>query len=278
MQPVIYLFGETILFIGCIPPNQWHAIPVETLSTNISADFRVQTGFGSEHNMKSIHWPSGLVRNTCYEPSDVLSYMIFPAHLNLYSYIDNTVTRKWPANPDVRYQMKREAEWVDLLTKLYEERPSAEHAKQLINQLLSPANSQCLFEPSDCRTDPRTRKAVKYVREQVILGKNSDIAERLNISQQHLNRLFRKDLHCSLGLYRAHLMMIGTVVLKSQGLSVTQSAIGAGFYDLSHAEKRHKQAYGIAIASTIAKSDLRVEKRLLDELYSYCAAVDHAFA
>ncbi len=267
MQPIIYLFNETILFIGDIPPNDWHAIPVETIATHLAGEFSVQSHCGQQLPMTSIYWPASMERKTKYNDGEVLAYFMFPRYLNIFTKLEGSLNQVWSVNDEVRYEMVREQQWIALLKEAYRFRLDAETVKGRINDIFSDQGQNNLFDYNHCRLDPRIRQLIQLLKEEVACNREIDFSAHLGLSEQHLRRLFKETVGCSIAQYKTHLRMCLVVLLKSQGHNVTESTAGAGFYDLSHADKQHKKVYGISTAYTLSRSDVVVDEQVCLEQF-----------
>lgn len=268
MQSVIYIFNETILFIGRIPPNQLHANPVDTLATNLNADYLVHDADnGQPAHAQCLYWPGAMPRKTEYDSEDVLSYFMFPKHLSVAALLRQRM--QWSLKGGkLGVEIEQQTAWVELLQKIYRERPEPDVVKQLFNQFLGMPDEHDLFA-ADCRqADGRVIKALQLVKEELIYNSDTNYAEVVGISEQHLRRLFRHYVGTSLGRYKIHLRMLILVVLKARGLNFTDSAVGVGFYDLSHSEKTHKSTFGISQANTLSVSELKVDEDVGMEVFA----------
>jgi len=257
MKSVVYLFQDVILFIGRLPPNAVHSIPVETLSTNLDGDFRVMDDTGQYTQMKTCYWRAGVSRITEYEPSDRLAFMLFPNYLEMAPVLQKKMQFNCDKNT-VAYGIEQEEVWVRFLSDIYHTRPSIDAVKLNINKILGDDFNVSLFNMSAV-LDERIKQAIHLLKQEVTYGQHTELHKALGISASHLRRLFKAKLGNSMSQYRMHLKILSAALLKSDGNDLTQSAYGAGFYDLPHLNKLHKKGYGVPIASTISQSDIIVE-------------------
>lgn len=268
MQSLIYIFNETILFIGRIPPNQLHANPVDTLATNLDANYLVHDADnGAPAHAQSLYWPGAMPRKTEYDSEDVLSYFMFPKHLSVATLLRQRM--QWSLKGgELGVGIEQQTAWVALLKKIYQERPETGVVKQRLNQFFGMPDDHDLFS-ADCRqADCRVTKALQLIKEELIYNSDKNYAEVVGLSEQHLRRLFRDYVGTSLGRYKIHLRMLILVVLKARGMNFTDSAVGVGFYDLSHSEKTHKSTFGISQANTLSVSELKVDDGVGADVFS----------
>ncbi len=260
MQPLFYAFNDTILFIGPIPPNDWHPIPVETLATNLNNHFNVWKLDGSTRPATSLYWPSSVVRKTSYKKGDLLAFFMFPNYLPVAQITRYKMQQRFETI-DAWHQIENESAWVKLLNRIYLEKPEADTAKAWLNNFLN--NSEhCLFSLTEKSIDTRIYQAITLIKEQIVYGSDIELAEQFNLSEQHLRRLFKKEVGTSISNYKIHLQILFMAILKSQGHTLTASSNGVGFYDLAHVDKRHKRIYGISASHTIIKSEIKVDSSL----------------
>jgi len=249
-MPLIYTFNDALLFIGNLPANTWHSIPVDTIAINLNKPFTVLSTDGSTEELNSLYWPAGTQRKTEYHQDDILVFLMFPAYINLSSY-PKYFQSQWSSNSAVKCNLSNEDELKEILLRLYEERPDVNVAKQWLNAISINQNKVDLFETKTDWLDPRVESKINHLKTNILLDESDQTSEIAEISPQHMGRLFNKEVGCSVVQYKKHLRMVAAALMKTYGFNVSESVQGVGFFDLSHAEKAHKNSYGISIANTL---------------------------
>lgn len=120
------------------------------------------------------------------------------------------------------------------------------------NKLIERVMDQ-IEEAEDCDiTSPvyRVRHVIQYInRNTANKIKIADIAEYACISQQHLNRLFSKEVGISLGKYLNNMKLEeGKKLLMNSGLNVAQIAEKLDFYDVAHFSRKFKELFNLSPA------------------------------
>jgi len=258
-KPIIYTFNDAILFIGNIPTNTWHSIPVDTISINLNEPFNVLSPNGSNEKLSSLYWPAGVKRKTEYKQDDILMFLMFPRYMNLSSIFPQHFKSHWSFNTAVKCNLSNEDEFKEILLRLYQERPDVNLAKQWLNNISINQNKIDLFGNKTEWLDSRVERKIHHIKSNILLGESEQTSGITEISPQHLGRLFNKQIGCSVVQYKKHLRMVAAALIKAYGYNVSESIQGVGFFDLSHAEKAHQSSYGISTANTLKASTIKAD-------------------
>lgn len=254
-QPLVYLFNDAILFIGRVPIGELHATPVNSLVASLQERISFQAAGENSDIVRCIYLPGGAKRKLIGSDDLLLSCLTFPKYLRIARRVEQKMRHNWSTAGGI-YDMDGESEWIRIMEYLYLNRPEAGSAYGAIRNFYGAGES--LFEPEYETMDIRVREAIRLIKQQVANEQKSDIAGQLGVSSQHLRRLFKQSVGVGLAKYTTHVRMMSLVILRNDGLSVTEAIAGAGFYDASHCDKRHRESYGISPSYTLSVCDTRV--------------------
>lgn len=257
-KSIIYVLKEAILFIGKIPPNDWHSIPVETIACNLTGEFSPECKAGTMPPAKTLYWPSGICRKTEYAKEDVLVFFMFPGYLKISKLMKQAMNQTLIAN--VSSTIQNESKLLDIFMQAYQERLPSTALKNKMTGFFNLDNTSDLFS---CRPeiDSRVIKFSTFAQTQS-LENYDDFIKSLDISKKHFSRIFKNSVATTVSQYKTHYMLREVLLLINQGLNLTTSSIGAGFYDVAHIYKTHLKSYGIAYSETALNSDIVVDSCL----------------
>ena len=260
-KPIIYVYPDCILFIGKLPENDWHAIPVETAAFNLTNLFRVKTDLKNSFKSKSIYYPSNVVRQTKYGKNDVLAFMIFPKYLPLSTHFQQRFLNAVVYGKElIKTEMLNELQWFDILKNAYNNRVTGSELKRDFNSFFCVDNDG-LFQVQENLLSKQVENVINYIKKSALNNEAIDLEKDLDMqySLQHIRRLFKAQVGTSIKKYYTHQRMIQKLLGNSLDLNTTEAAVYASYYDLSHACKSHKQSYGIPIDATW-NADIRIDE------------------
>lgn len=254
-KSIIYVLKEGILFIGKIPPNDWHSIPVETIACNLTGTFSPQCKEGAMPTAKTLYWPSGVCRKTEYAEEDILVFFMFPGYLKIAKLIQEKMSKTLLEN--VGSTIEYENDFLNIFRQAYHERLSLLELKKKLVGFFELENTVDLFSTRP-EIDSRIKQFSTFAQTPSLDGLD-DFFKNLTISKKHFSRIFKNNSGASVSQYKTHHMLRTAVLLIHQGQNMTESSIGAGFYDVAHIYKTHLKSYGVAYSQTVLNSDILID-------------------
>jgi len=109
--------------------------------------------------------------------------------------------------------------------------------------------------PKESITDPRIIAVIDIIKsEPTINHTNEYLANRINVSEVTLQRLFKATTHIPIRRFRLWHRLFITSTLLAFGLSITDAALQAGFSDASHFNHVFKDMFGILPSSLLRRT------------------------
>ncbi len=144
----------------------------------------------------------------------------------------------------------------ELLTQQPPARANLAQALQLYDAVI---DASCETQAPPQQRDPRILQLMAAI-EQLPLNTQAprQVAEAVGLSDSRMRALFRQHLGCSMSQYLRWVTAWKAVALWRRGVSLTEMAHAAGFYDLSHADRVTREITGMSPSALIDPRKVRL--------------------
>lgn len=144
----------------------------------------------------------------------------------------------------------------ELLARQPPSQATAEQARRLYDAAVDTA---CELPMPPLQRDPRILQLMATI-EQLPLDARPQrqVARAAGLSDSRLRALFRQHLGCSMSQYLRWVTAWKAVALWRRGVSLTEVAHAAGFYDLSHADRVAREITGMSPSALIDPRKVRL--------------------
>ncbi len=145
------------------------------------------------------------------------------------------------------------------LRELLAQQPPAQASGMQALQLYDAVIDACKSQDPPLQRDPRILQLMAAI-EQLPLNTQASrqVAEAVGLSESRLRALFRQHLGCSMSQYLRWVTAWKAVALWRRGVSLTEIAHAAGFYDLSHADRVAREITGMSPSALIDPRKVRL--------------------
>lgn len=246
LKPVLYMWQDKVLYIGRLPSNIPHSIPVSTLSINLCNLFKVSSNKGlSWHECRSVFWPANLSHESIYN-EDVMVFFLMEPTAN-FDFVENNM--KLNQN-GFYYGFEGEENLIDIFSDIYLKRPSVGDVKNMIDSTIAwSASMSEKASRKDC-LDKRIAALIHSIKKEPTKKRSVDeLAGDSGLSRPYLMQLFKEQAGMPIGKFQLWVRLLFSLRLVLSGRDVTTSALSGGFSDAAHFSRTFKKMIGMSISS-----------------------------
>lgn len=245
MQAFVYILDEVILYLGRLPNNLMHKMPLVSYSTNLEAPFRAISGnFQEEKIVRSVLWPQNSKRQVTDCDETIMVIMMLPAYHIYYEHLKKSMQVSWKT---ASLQSSKESSLIELFRELNDNKCTPEYAKEKLDHLI--VGRPCQQSENYRKMDVRIAGTIVEMNELPDSKINLDyFASKYKVSTAHFSRLFKRNTYISFAEYRKSQKLLRAIVARHGVNSHSNAAYDAGFYDISHFNKVFKDMFGMTLS------------------------------
>lgn len=250
-KPLIYVFPDKVLYIGRLPPNETHSIPVATLSLNLNNSFQVSANRGEKwHKCRSVFWPANLPHESIYN-NDVMVFFLMEPTAYYRAFENNMLKQK----DGFYYMFENEEKLLESFIYIYQERPHINHIDKLLEDSLSLS-----LNKKDIYIDDRVEKVIQIIKNEPASKQTiKELSDDVGLSEPYIMELFKEQAGMPIGKFQLWIKLLLAVRLVLFGHDATSAAIAGGFSDTAHFSRTFKSMIGMSMSSVfMAKNRLDV--------------------
>lgn len=271
MTSQVYVFNDTVLFVGRLPANDWHKSSTTMLASCLHKNFHSTIENQQQIiSAKTLLFSADLRRKTEYSNGGLVAILLFPNYLVLNTAVESCMTQSMH-DPRILSDISNQTEWLAFLQHVYDTQGSIQEVKKGLigffeHRFKSYANHN-LFDIDVGKISAPIANIVQKIKYNVAFeGDDTKMVESQCMSAQHLRRVFKKEVGTSMSKFTTYQRMIQALRWRSKGLNLTDSILSAGYFDLCHSNKSYKHAYGIGQQHIMSNSHIQLDETFIEWL------------
>lgn len=239
------MWSSRVLFIGRLPDLEMHRQAAALLCLGLDAPFDVRVEAG-----QAVRTRSALVAPQLMHAVDThgsaCAYLLFDPDSDDYEYL-----RTGSARETIRgivTDFAEETRWIQTLTQVGKtHEPAATHA---VLESLDFGRRAAPRAMIDARIQTVIALLIADTGESVPLEK---LAQQVDISASRLAHLFKEQVGIPIRMFRTWYRLKSAAQLLSEGMTLTDAALRAGFYDSAHFANTFRDTFGLSPSSVFSQ-------------------------
>lgn len=237
--PLIYLSDRRTLFIGRQPATRHFAPAASRLLICLAGELHYQLHEnGPRFACGSLLLPAGLRLAV-----DTRQALVADCYLDASGFDHAVLRQRARRRGALYYRLRDEAALRETLLRLHQQAPPPNALWACLEPLLNPAD---LVVEARFAADPRIARTIERIKDST--GENlslEHLAQEVGLSASRLLSLFKQEVGIPIRRYRLWRRLHQSTHRLSQGWSLTDAAMAAGFADSSHFSRTCMAMLGI---------------------------------
>ena len=235
-RPLLYRWDDIVLSFSVVSQLQPHSHGAAELVVSLGEPVCANLE-GYEVRANSILIPPGVRHQNTYE--ELVSAVLY---LDIESYHYKALAMRMTAEGLVYTGIPNEHAIQPSLATVYDRQPSAGDCYSLVVEAFFNTGRR-----KKKQLDPRVLTVVETIRAHPAEDLSvNELAQQVNLSEDHLHHLFTQELGLPLHKFRIWLRLKQASSLYFEGRNLTYAAHAAGFSDASHFSRTFARMYGAA--------------------------------
>jgi len=247
---LLYLWEYRTLYIGELSEMSTVSQGAASLLVGIEGEFDLTVRGKEKITTRTALMPAGAqVRLEAFGRSIAMCYLD-PVGVDFSS----LVSLMQYGCEDIFYTCEIENHQIErLLTIKNDEVPPADTYRMLMNDVLPADNRHEIIE----KINPKVLDIISIIKKEPLVNhSNDDLAERVGLSKDRLQRLFKSTTGIPIRRYRLWYRLFVAANLMACGYTLTDAALQTGFSDSSHFNHTFRSMLGMKPSFVLQRKDL----------------------
>lgn len=248
VSPLIYLSDRRVVFIGRLPAARRTSLASSRLIVCLTGEMH----YCLDHDSPAQACTSLLLPPGLSIAVDTRDALIADCYLEVLGR-DHAALRHQatPIGPGLYRDLQRQAELATMLRRLHRQAPPANLFFAQLEPLLEPPGQIA----DSFHVDPRIERTVERIkRSPHDLLSAQQLAQEVGLSPSRLLALFKQHVGIPIRRYRLWRRLYQSTLRLSEGCSLTEAAMEAGFADSSHFSRTYLDMIGMQ-PSTLTRNE-----------------------